>query len=469
MKQSVTYCLIFVCSLLADAIYAQQPWLTAFEEREELNHILKLSNGNFLLSGKTFELGNKSDIVILTDRNGVEIKRKTICPPCSFGNIVYSKESADNDNEIIHVRSSGDIFVSSNDLEGGRFIFNVKFQEFEFVETYQVLENANFLVIVSYAVKDGIRGLLHTTVNTLTEKLVSNKFNTLFPDISGSIGIGLFNDVGVVDGYNSLENEVSTGHLLRFDIQRNLVWSLDLDWGNIDLEHVLVSWDQNIYAVGTIEDENNEGHWQGFLVSYDKEGELLWEKRFDSPNLDESGVVDPARTISKIKQIKREEFVLMGKDGGKKSGKEFGNAFILRIDGAGEIVEEFSTSAITEDVQAVDVVLTPGNELMFLAQAFAPNGIAGSFITIARNVSSSSYVPLPNDISIFPNPASEYLIINDEHNGQDLEIRMFNNIGHQVLSQNGTNRLSIEHIESGTYFLQIVKDAKLYYHVFIKQ
>jgi len=336
MKHAFRISMILLFVVYGLSLSAQErPWLTRFDEREELTHILKMSNGNYLLSGRTFEIGNKSDLAILVDNNGNELTRKPICPPCLSGNIVHTVETAGN--ELFHVRSTGDIFVSDSELNASRFVFNVKQTEFEFVETYQVLENANHIVVVSYAVKDNVRGLLHTTINTLTE---------------GSIGIGLFKDIGVVDGYNSDDNGVSTGHLLRYDIQRNLLWSTDLDWGNITLDHVIVAWDQNIYAVGTIQDENQTDHWQGFMVAYDNEGNLLWEKRYDSNLLTEAGFSNPSKLVTKIKQIKVNEFALMGKESGRKSGKDKGYAFVLRVDGEGEPVEEFSSTEITEDVEA---------------------------------------------------------------------------------------------------------------------
>jgi len=461
--------MLMLCSLFAvDIIAQEEPILATFEEREELTHILRLSNGNYVLSGKTFELGNKSDLAILLGPNGKEIKRKAVCSTCSFGGIVHSKQTTDNER-IIHIRSSGDIFYSDVNLENTRFFVNVKNDEFEFVETYQVIQNVNFIVVVSYAVKDGIRGLLHSTINTLTETLVSNKFNTHFPDIDGSIGIGLFDDVGVVDGYNSVENEVSTGHLLRYDINRELLWSTDLDWANISLDHVLVSWTQQVYAVGTIEDDENPGHFQGYLVSYSKEGDLLWEKRYDSPSLEEPGVANPVKGISRIKQLRFDEFIMTGRNGGTKSGKEFGEAFVLKVDAEGNKIDEFVTTGITDDSEALDaIVVHPGDRILFVARSFSANGVAGSFFSLASNI-TSAFAPLPDDISIYPNPASDHLIINDTQNINEMDVKVFDTSGHLVFSSSATNFLSIAHLESGTYYLQVTKGQNRYFHVFVKQ
>jgi len=469
MNLPLKQCLTLICIVLYLFSDAQEaPWVTTFEEREELNQILNLSNGNYILSGKTFEIGNKSDLVILVDENGSEIKRRTICIPCSLGDIVYSKETPNK--EVMHVRSSGDIFVSNLDLEETRFVYNIKGSEFDNVETYQVLENSHFIVIVSYAIKDGVRGLLHTTINTWSEQLLSHKFNSSFPDISGSIGIDLFNDVGVVDGYNSLNSEtnVNSGHLLRYDISRNLIWSTDLTWGNILLQHVLVSFDQKIYAVGSIQDEDDENHWQGLVVHFDNDGTFLWEKRIDSPYKEDG--VNPQTTITTIKQFQPNKFVLLGNHSKENSGIFTADAFVITIDKEAEVLDNYTNAEITLNSEAVDVVSNKQNELVYLAKSYGVNGIAGSFLSIARNITSSAYGPLAaSGIEIFPNPATDRLIINDTPDGGTLHFEIFNLFGSKVMDQTGGHSVDLTGLNAGTYYLAIYTGKEKYIHTFIKE
>ena len=247
------------------------------------------------------------------------------------------------------------------------------------------------------------------------------------------------------------------------------MWDVDLDWANISLDHVLVSWSQQVYAVGTIEDEENPGHLQGYLVSFSQEGDLLWEKRFDSPSLDESGVANPVKGITRIKQLRSNEFVMTGKNGGVRSGKEFGEAFVLKVDEEGNKLVEFITSGITDDSEALDaIVVNPGDRLLFVARSFSTNGIAGSFFSLASTV-TSAFAPLPAEITIFPNPTSDYLIINDTESIHELDIKVFDTNGRMVFSSRASNFLDISHLENGTYYLQITKGTKRYFHVFIKQ
>jgi len=363
---------------MASSFYAQdESFLTSFNKREEMRQVIRLENGRYLLSGRTFELQNKSDLVILLDSEGKEIIRKPICDECLSGEIVFSKET--DNGELFHVRSTGDIFVSSLDLSDTRFVYNLKQGEYESIDTYQVIENARHVVIVSAAVKNGVKGLLHSTINTFTEALVSQKFNTFFPDIAGSIGIGLFNDAGVVDGYNVLENGNSKANLLRYDHRRDLLWEQVLDWGDIKLNGVLVAYNQSVYAVGTIRDENDSDHQQGLIVSYDGQGNLLWEKRFDSQFKGEHPAAN--FTFQRIEQLNFNRFVVIGHDGKTENGKDKADAVVIQIDRFGEQIDYASSQELTEFAQAVDVTTNGTNEdLIYLSNSISSNGISGSYL-----------------------------------------------------------------------------------------
>ncbi len=462
---------MIMLALLPFFCYSQEaPWVTTFEEREEMKQVVRLSNGNFLLSGRTFEIGNKSDLVILISSDGEELARKPICESCSSsGEIVFTKETANN--ELFHVRSNGDIFVSSLDLAETRFLYNIEESEFESIDAYQVLENNDFVIVVSSALKDGIKGLLHTSINTTTEEIGSQKFNNLFPDIAGSIGIGLFRDAGVVDGYNSIDSltNASTAHLLRFGRFRDLIWEKSLDQGDIKLHDVMVSYDQDVYAVGTVVDEANPNHMQGIAVAYDQNGELLWEKRFDSEYLDNPDFETAHFTFSGIKAIRTNIFAITGHVGGEEDGREKTDAFVLQIDNEGNELDYYTSRLLTDESVSLDVVYTRNREVLYIANSFAENGISGSYVSIARNVASSAFVPVPSEIELYPNPVKDFLIIDDKDGniiGMDLQIYDMN--GKMVHKQKAARRLVVDHLEAGVYYLVLIEGTNKYVHRFIK-
>ncbi len=462
---------MIMLALLPFFCYSQEaPWVTTFEEREEMKQVVRLSNGNFLLSGRTFEIGNKSDLVILISSDGEELARKPICESCSSsGEIVFTKETANN--ELFHVRSNGDIFVSSLDLAETRFLYNIEESEFESIDAYQVLENNDFVIVVSSALKDGIKGLLHTSINTTNEEIGSQKFNNLFPDIAGSIGIGLFRDAGVVDGYNSIDSltNASTAHLLRFGRFRDLIWEKSLDQGDIKLHDVMVSYDQDVYAVGTVVDEANPNHMQGIAVAYDQNGELLWEKRFDSEYLDNPDFETAHFTFSGIKAIRTNIFAITGHVGGEEDGREKTDAFVLQIDNEGNELDYYTSRLLTDESVSLDVVYTRNREVLYIANSFAENGISGSYVSIARNVASSAFVPVPSEIELYPNPVKDFLIIDDKDGniiGMDLQIYDMN--GKMVHKQKAARRLVVDHLEAGVYYLVLIEGTNKYVHRFIK-
>ena len=353
---------------MATTVVAQEQLLVNFENREELDHIEQLSDGNYLLSGRTFELGNKSDLVIRLDENGNEIDRKVICPSCSFANVIYSKENSSN--EVIHFMTNGDIYRSDLTLSQTEFVFNIKQDIYDSAEIYEVHENQDFVIVVSYGVQNGVRGLLHTVLNTKNMVVINNLFNTAFPDLSGSIGIGLFPDVGVVDGYNSEEQGVSTGHLLRYDIDRELLWTFDLDWASITLNNVLVSYDQNIYAVGSIVDPADPDHTQGLIVCLSKAGDLLWEKTFNASKSSDSSFDSAVRSFTLIEQVHANWFSITGYDGGEKNGEQLNKSYALQIDKDGEIREEFSFESITPNSEGVDIFWNKDVQPVLLSNAY---------------------------------------------------------------------------------------------------
>ena len=249
--KSTTLLFALLISLPLAGIFAQENvWSTTFETREEINNLIQLSTSNYILSGRTHELGNKSDLIIMTDKNGEEIRRKVLCETCQSGFIVQSLETVNG--QLLHFRSNGDLYSSDLDFEETVFEFNISQDRFESIETYEVLKYNNFLIAVSFAVQDDVKGLLHTVMDSRDQKIFNQKFNVEFPDIAGSVGIGIFDDQGVVDGYNTEENGKSQGHLVRLSRAREMMWEVDLDFGDTVIEHPMVADNQEIYVVGSI-------------------------------------------------------------------------------------------------------------------------------------------------------------------------------------------------------------------------
>ena len=237
-----------------NSLVGQGNFVQTFENREEFVHLGRMTNGNLLVSGRSHELGNKSDLVLLLNPQGEVIKRVVLCPTCLPDLTYYSRETLVGD--VIHVRANGDVYSSDLNLDNTELIYNIAEDRFESIQTYQVLEQNNFIIIVSFAVENSVRGLLHTIIDTRSKVIFNQKFNVEFPDIAGSIGIDLFGDQGVVDGFNTYDEEGrSTATLIRLGRDRSeQVWQVDLEGEDIVLEDVTVANNQDVYAVGTIQD-----------------------------------------------------------------------------------------------------------------------------------------------------------------------------------------------------------------------
>ena len=72
--------LLFLLFCVCSQAYGQETILTTFENREQFVHVSQMSSGNYLVSGRTHELGAKTDLVLMLDPQGQEIKRSVLCP-----------------------------------------------------------------------------------------------------------------------------------------------------------------------------------------------------------------------------------------------------------------------------------------------------------------------------------------------------------------------------------------------------
>jgi hypothetical protein len=84
-------------------------------------------------------------------------------------------------------------------------------------------------------------------------------------------------------------------------------------------------------------------------------------------------------------------------------------------------------------------------------------GMMGSFVVIDTSTVGITEFEINDDISIFPNPASESLIIESKRNIDESSIQLFNTIG-ELLSEIRSElpaRMNISNLPDGIYFLTI--------------
>jgi hypothetical protein len=74
---------------------------------------------------------------------------------------------------------------------------------------------------------------------------------------------------------------------------------------------------------------------------------------------------------------------------------------------------------------------------------FAPTGIGDS--------------PDAHALSIYPNPASDYIVINSE--GRSLEVNIYNIAGQKVISSFNETRVDISSLSKGLYFVDANVDG----------
>ena len=427
-----------------------------YENREEFVHMDRMSNGNILVSGKSHALGNKSDLVLLLGPGGQELKRKVLCPSCAADLVYYSRETLVGD--IIHVRANGDVLASDLDLENTELLYNIAEDRFESIQTYQVLEHQNFIIVVSYAVENSVRGLLHTVIDTRQKVIWSQKFNVEFPDIAGSIGIDLFDDGGVVDGFNSFEDGISTAHLIRLGNDRSeQVWEVILADEDIILEDVMVTHSDDVYAVGTVLDPNDANHRQGILVGFDGEGNQLVKATFDSELKDDSNYTNVTKTLLEVTEKPDGNLLISGYVGGRLEGENVSRAIFVEVTREGKFVNGFSESVITNNNLGISFLAEKNGGYLLLGNAFNNNSNSGAFITFTNFTSDvDEVIAGPTFLMSFPNPIEDKLVISIPVDAKlESNVDIYNLVGNRVVSTPLTE-IETGHLVQGTYLVTAV-------------
>ena len=451
--------LLFLLFCVCSQAYGQETILTTFENREQFVHVSQMSSGNYLVSGRTHELGAKTDLVLMLDPQGQEIKRSVLCPDCPVEEVCYSRETAVGD--IIHFRTNGDMYVSDINLEEHTLVENIGQGRYESIQAYQILEHNNFVLIAAFVVKDNVRGLLHVAVDTRDRRIYPHKFNSQFPDISGSIGIGSFSDQSVVDGFNSVENGVSSGHLLRLSRDRQTVaWQTDLEFGDVILEDVTVTWDQRVFAVGTMQDPDDPTHRMGLFVGLDENGNVLTTETFKSPFNDVDSYDTSVKSFESIRGLPTGRLGITGLVGGRKQGENFSDAIYVRMSKDGEIMKEIQQSAVTTSSVAVNH-LWLNDRVVVISNAFNGSSNAGAFFSINfPQLTSARDLPfVDEDLVVYPNPTDGKLNVNWPEKLDNAIIYLYDSAG-AILYAGVDTELDLSTYDAGLYIVHLISEDK---------
>jgi len=416
------FSIVCLC-VLAQMLPAQEAIVKVYDNREEFHHISRMSDGNLLISGMDNELGSKSDLVLICDPQGNELSRAIVCESCAPDAILYSRETAAGD--IIHIRTNGGVYTSDLAITETTLEYNIARSEFESIETYQVLQNNHFIIVVSYAVKNSIRGLLHSVIDTRNKNLITQKFNVTFPDIAGSIGIDLFSDQSVIDGYNEDVNGVSQGHLLRLGRDRSeLVWEVDLDFGDIHLEDAVVSREEDIYAVGRMVDVHNPESWLALMVHYNSDGEFQAVNTFKAGESNNDLFDYHSRNFTHIEQVASDRFVIIGYQEG-----DFG----------GETANDF---------------LYENGEIVYIGTLNDGNFTSGSFISLLDSSVAIEEEPAVG-FNLIPNPAKEEIMVLGIDGEDNFSVTVRDLNGKLILQSLNERTIPIQQISEGSYLLTV--------------
>ena len=85
-------------------------------------------------------------------------------------------------------------------------------------------------------------------------------------------------------------------------------------------------------------------------------------------------------------------------------------------------------------------------------------------LDISNNILSTSSTALASAITLYPNPASEYVNLSFIDNGEDYKIEIYDALGKKVLQKNNISsssdgRIYLNGISAGIYYINIYSDT----------
>lgn len=90
-----------------------------------------------------------------------------------------------------------------------------------------------------------------------------------------------------------------------------------------------------------------------------------------------------------------------------------------------------------------------------------------NFGNFFQNTLAISENILKKNISVYPNPTTDFINVNTDKNVFDVEL--YDNLGRLLQQYKNTNRISVEHLSSGIYYLKIVVEKQAFYEKIIKK
>ena len=362
------------------------------------------------------------------------------------GGFIFAGTSVSNDGDINNPKGGFDFWVVKCNMEG-EIIWAKNFggTKDEIASKIENTEDGGYIVVGSTNSSDG--DVINSTIDAINKNFWivklsedgsiewSKTYGGSNDDVPYSIcesGDGSY----IVTGYTfsnngdiSSNNGFSDWWLIKIDNIGNLIWEKTFGGSNgfVGYEEVARSIkkvnDGNFIVVGQIESNDydvvgNHGSTDVLILKMTPEGEIIWSKCYGGSSKDIGYSVN--LSFDNTMLIAAESSSNDG-DININSGSEYGsNYWLLNIDLDGEIIWEQCFGSTQEPDRAMAIKSCLDSNYIAIGTSFMDGGDvschmnAGDYWIIKLNSGLTSIAPnniMTNQIHVFPNPASNYLII----------------------------------------------------------
>lgn len=388
------------------------------------------------------------------------------------GNLIWAKSIAGNNIDVgtsLSIDNSGNVFVSGHYSSSSIVIDTITLNNSEASET--VIDHDVF-----FAKFDSLGNVIwaKTAGGTLTDQIKS-----ITTDTFGNLFIsGFFGSPTISFGTTNLTNTNNyyDVFIAKYNSSGTFQWAKKAGGTNYDYARSLVTDNLgDLYITGYFESptitfgtttHTNLGYSNIFLAKYTSTGNVVWSKT--------AGNNDTNFTTSIAKDSNNNIYIT----GGFSSSITFGSQpqltcqgyydiFVAKYDSMGNPIWSKSNGGLEYEIGS-KVHCIQNDEILL-------TGFSGSSTIIFDNntinttagyhyISKLSQIPLSNpdfisnNVSIYPNPAKNDLIILSQDNIHNKKYQIVNPLGRIITESyldNHSNSININFLQSGIYFLKI--------------
>lgn len=456
---------------------------------EEFRDIIQTPDSGFLMTGFTngFGQGSNAVYVVKTKKDGTPMWSRALGG--NAADVSYSMCTDGAGNYYIAGTSNSpgtaggyDGYLICLDING-----NTLWEKFyggsdwDFLYSVACLPDQSILVAgESYSFSDGGSDAWVLHLNSVGDTIWTNHFGTTGNDAFKNINISP-TAIYLSGSIDSVNTDGRDGYVVKLDYSGTEIWQVRYNnLGRDLLNGSVFTNDGNILIYGTTAefDSVQNDIW---LQKIDTNSTTLWMNNSGVPEND---------YVNKVIPIQNNELVIVGEKDPSGNGRK--SMFLARYDANGNYIDSHSLGG-GNDEEGFSGVRTMEGGLAFVGYTTS-YGVANKdallayiridttitppmtysntiFIeTLPVNTIDINEITNTSPISIFPNPATDYLTINYEPNYKIISVKLFDLPGRELFTSTNKNKIDLTSFSQGIYLITVkLSDGNSYTGKIIKE